>query len=77
MDIEPGQTLVTVSLMGAAGIVGVPIIIAAGAFCAAPFVFDWAYDKFIAKKFNDEANKFYNSMKNKFKILEIITHIVL
>ena len=58
--------LVTVSLMGAAGIVGVPIIIAAGAFCAAPFVFDWAYDEFIAKKFGDEANKFYNSMKNKF-----------
>ena len=58
--------LVTVSLMGAAGIVGTPIIIVAGAFCAAPFVFDWAYKKFIAKKFEDEANKFYNSMKNKF-----------
>ena len=58
--------LVTAGLIGAAGFVGAPIAITATAFCAASFALGWAYDNFVAKKLNDEANNFHNELSNNF-----------
>lgn len=58
--------LVTTGIMGAAGVVGAPIVITATAFCAASFALGWAYDNFVAKKLNDEANNFHNELENNF-----------
>ena len=58
--------LVTTGIMGAAGVVGAPIVITAGAFCAASFALGWAYDNFVAKKLNDTANNFHNELENNF-----------
>ena len=43
--------------IAAAGIVGTPMIITATVFFAAPFVANWAYDTFVASKFDAETNK--------------------
>ena len=59
-------SLVTTGIMGAVGVVGAPIVITAGAFCAASFALGWAYDNFVAKKLNDEANNFHDNLANNF-----------
>ena len=58
--------LVTTGIMGAVGVVGAPIFITAGVFCAASFALGWAYDNFVAKKLNDEANNFHDNLTNNF-----------
>lgn len=58
--------LVVTGIMGAFGIVGAPVILTASAFIAAGFVGKWAYDKFIAKKLDAEADKLQAAMSENF-----------
>ena len=58
---------VATGVMSALGIVGAPVIAVAGACFAAPFVVNWAYDKFVAKKLDEEADKLQIAMRENFK----------
>ncbi len=55
-----------VGIMGAAGVVGVPVIITAAACYATPVAINWFYDNVLAKKFN-EASGIPNKLKKKLK----------
>ncbi len=57
---------VTLGIMGAAGAGAMPVILTASAFVGAGYLLKWAYDEYVAKPLDAEADEFQAKMRDNF-----------